>query len=57
VAKLDGERAAAEYARTMSAQGDHVVQVLEGRGLLDPPPDDEDDHPSPVATPKARRPK
>ncbi|MGZ4706542.1 MAG: hypothetical protein ACXWCM_16885, partial [Acidimicrobiales bacterium] len=35
----DGERAAAEYARTMKAQGDRVVQVLKGRGLLDPPTD------------------
>ncbi|MGZ4729297.1 MAG: GntR family transcriptional regulator [Acidimicrobiales bacterium] len=39
VAKGDGERAAAEYARTMKAQGDRVVQVLKGRGLLDPPTD------------------
>jgi hypothetical protein len=39
VAKQDGERAAAEYARTMQAQGDRVVEVLTGRGLLDPPTD------------------
>jgi len=37
VAKGDGERAGAEYARMMRAQGDRVVQVLKGRGLLDPP--------------------
>jgi DNA-binding GntR family transcriptional regulator len=37
VAKGDGPRAAAEYARTMQAQGSHVVLVLSGRGLLDPP--------------------
>lgn len=40
VAKGDGERAAAEYARTMRSQGDRVVQVLKGRGLLDPPTDE-----------------
>jgi DNA-binding GntR family transcriptional regulator len=43
VAKGDGEGAAAEYARTMRAQGDRVVQVLKGRGLLDPPEDDAGD--------------
>jgi DNA-binding GntR family transcriptional regulator len=37
VAKGDGPRAAAEYARTMRTQGSHVVKVLKGRDLLDPP--------------------
>src|SRR4051794_17775167 len=37
VGKGDGGRAAAEYARTMRAQGNHVVQLLTARGLLDPP--------------------
>jgi DNA-binding GntR family transcriptional regulator len=37
VARNDGERAAAEYARTMTAQGRLVVRVLADRGLLDPP--------------------
>lgn len=37
VAKGDGPRAAADYARTMRTQGGHVVEVLSGRGLLDPP--------------------
>jgi DNA-binding GntR family transcriptional regulator len=56
VAKLDGAQAAAEYARTMSAQGGRVVQVLEGRGLLDPPTDDELE--APVATtPKNAKPR
>jgi DNA-binding GntR family transcriptional regulator len=38
VAKGDGPRAAAEYAKTMRAQGDRVVRVMSERGLLDPPP-------------------
>lgn len=37
VTKGDGPRAAAGYARTMRTQGSHVVEVLSGRGLLDPP--------------------
>jgi DNA-binding GntR family transcriptional regulator len=53
VAKLDGGRAATEYARTMSSQGDHVVQVLEGRGLLDPPTDEDADL-APVSPTKPR---
>jgi DNA-binding GntR family transcriptional regulator len=37
VAKNDGARAAAEYAKTMQAHGELVVRVLAERGLLDPP--------------------
>ena len=35
VAKGDGPRAAAEYAKTMRAQGERVVRVLAERGLVD----------------------
>jgi len=37
VARHDGPKAAAEYAKTMQAQGELVVRVLAERGLLDPP--------------------
>jgi DNA-binding GntR family transcriptional regulator len=37
VSRSDGPRAAVEYARMLRAQGDLVVGVLAGRGLLDPP--------------------
>ena len=37
VAKGDGPRAAAESGRTLRTPGGHVVEVLSGRGLLDPP--------------------
>ena len=33
----DGPKAAAEYAKTMRAQGERVVRVLADRGLLDDP--------------------
>ncbi len=57
VVKGDGERAALEYARTMQAQGDLVVQVLEGRGLLDPPTDPADDPATDRPAPSAADPR
>ncbi len=41
VRKGDGESAAREYARMMHRQGQRVVEVLEDRGLFQPPAEEE----------------